>query len=263
MEVRGGLGLAAERVALGPATLITHTPYHAALRTPSQGRWGRGNTMHLFEPPTSLGRWFDAFDRTIGVLAGVAVRRLAWEQPLDRAVVVPDDVAVDDTTQQVVLVLDGESDSPPMPRDVEVRDTVTGEIATMERTESGARTLYLQGGWGTDVERFRWRSAEESNLEASDRGRRFVAYRFGIPIARIGAWHDRGGLAVLDALVVHPLCRGQGIGAALAGHAADHLRATLGQTSVVALAPDDAAARVAARMGMRPASRIVQVARAV
>ena len=251
MNVLGGIGLAGERIALGPSTLVTHGPMHATLRTPSRGSWTRGNALHLVDPPDRLGRWFDTFDRTVGALPGVAARRVEWEVPAGARVDVPTDVDGVQHVRYGVYVLDGESLSPPLPRDVEVRRVDD------DKTAAGARTLLLQGGWGKDVDTFRWRSREEEAIEAAGRGMRLVAYRFGIPLARIGVFHDGLGLAVLDNLVVHPLYRRERIGAALAGGAVDGLRAVAGPFTVVALAPDPAAGDLLRSLGFAPSGTVI------
>lgn len=253
-SIRGGLGLAGERVARGPLTLITHTPFYAALRTPSRPTFGPGNALHLFEAPTELGRWYDAFDRVVGVLPGVSKRRLAWEVPIgqvvETAVVGGDDHAVTD-----VWHLNGESESTPLPPDVQM--FVVGDD---ERRLAGARSLYLQGGWGTDVDGFRWRIGQEDAVVQAGRGAIWVGYRFGIPIARVGVFHDAAGLAVIDSLVVHPLYREEGLGTAFAGQAIDGLRAVVGPTTVTATAaPDSPAAKLLARLGFTRSSTITTV----
>lgn len=256
MEVRGGIGLAARRVALGPATLVTHTPYHAALRTPSRPTFGPGNALHLHQPPEELGRWSDAFDRVVGVLPGVAERRLAWELgEVDTDAVDVGPAAGTDHDLAVVLRLDGESDSIAVPRDVELL-----RVGDDEHRLAGARTLYLQGGWGTDVDAFRWLATQEHDIARSGRGSLWVGYRYGIPVVRLGVFHDLRDLAVVDGVVVHPLYRGQGLATAVVGQAVDAVRAELDGVVVVTTPPSGSPlVGIAERLGFRRAGHVVTV----
>lgn len=252
LEVRGGIGLAAQRVARGPATLITHTPYHAALRTPSRPTFGPGNCLHLHQPPDELDRWFDAFERVVGVLPGVGPARLSWEVTGEPDLAVAGDL---DRELHTVLRLDGESSSTALPPDIQLV-----RVDEDEHRLAGARTLYLQGGWGTDVDAFRWLAEQELAITRAGRGHLVVGYRYGIPVVRLGLFHDLAGLAVVDGVVVHPLYRGEGLATAVVGQAIDALRAQLDEVVVVAVAPTGSTAvAVAERLGLRPVGTTVTV----
>lgn len=254
-DVRGGLGLAAQRIAFGPSTLVTSTPTHVAVRTPSRPSHEPANALHLYDQPEGdIGRWWDAFDRTVGILGGIAHERVSWQGDTAGVDLPGDDVEVTTTT---AWRLDGESSSPPLPGDVQVF-----EVGDDDRLRSGARALLLQGGWGTDVDHFRWWTGQDQDIVVAGRGALWVAHRYGIPIARVGLFHDHAGLATLTALVRHPLYTGEQIGAALAGHAIDEHRRVHGMdTIVVTTQPDGPGATAAATLGFTRDATIVTATR--
>lgn len=275
-ERRGGIGLAAERVGHGPDVLATTASDHVALRTPTRPGHLAGNALHLYEPPTAVRPWLDRHDRTVGVVPGVERAVLCWEVDADltgtdpRAACpadLPDDADVD-----LVSVwrwrpdLDGDlaarraALASPGVRDPDDLDVRSGAD---ERVLAGARALYLQGGWGTDVAHWRWVVAQQLDLMVARRAAIWVAYVGGIPACRVSLLHDRVGLAIVDDLVTHPLHRGKGLASAVVVHALRQHLAAFPDHSVVVRTPAARDARgLCDRLGFVTVGTDVSVVRA-
>lgn len=227
-EVHGGIGLAALRAATVPTTLVTTASDHVSLRTPSRVDHDAGNALHLLRPPDDLGAWLDRCDSSVGALPGYRGASVSWEvRGAAPDVDVPDGV---DLHPAVVVELD----LAPV-GDVAGLDVV--EVATPEQL-AGARVLYLHTDWTGDEPYWRWLVDQQWELVQAGRGRLFVAYRHGIPAGRVGVFDDRGGLAIVSDLVVHPLHRGQGLAAHLLARAvtaaAGRAIAVVGEPALVA-----------------------------
>lgn len=255
----GGLGLASERLGLGPATLQTTVHDHVALRTPSRPDHWPGNALHLFGPPTDLTAALLRFDRSIGNVPGVRRRVVAWETDGtedDPGVPVPDDVDLV-TTEVAVLPADTVPDPPSVPAGVElVRAGTPAHWA-------GAKVLYLQTDWAGDEPHWRWQVDQQRQVVEAGGGIVLVAYRFGLPVGRAGLFVPREAtaavgdrLAVIEDVIVHPLYRRGGIGTSLVLAVTDVARRLLPGVEVVVRAePDTATARRGQRLGFVPRAR--------
>ncbi len=219
-EVHGGIGLAALRAATAPTTLVTTASDHVSLRTPSRVDHDAGNGLHLLRPPDDLAAWLDRCDASVGALPGYRGASVSWEV---RGAAPDVDVPPDVHVHPSVVV---ELDTRPLAAAPGVEVV---EVETPEQL-AGARVLYLHTDWTGDEPFWRWLVEQQWELVQAGRGRLFVAYRYGIPAGRIGVFDDRGGLANVSDLVVHPLHRGQGLGGHLLSHAAS---AAAGRTVAV------------------------------
>lgn len=253
------MGLASERLGLGPATLQTVVHDHVALRTPTRPAFWPGNALHLFAPPDDLGAALVRFDRSVGQLPGVTHRVVAWETPGrddDPRTSVPDEVELLSTE---VGVLGPEADAPRAP----IPDQVTIVRADTPEQWAGAKVLYLQAGWEGDEPHWRWLVEEHRALAADGAGATLVAYRFGIPIGRAALFVPHAGvaprvhqLAVVEDVVVHPLHRRIGVASALVSATVELARGVLPEVRVVVRSePGSTTAGWYARLGFAPVSR--------
>ncbi len=238
--VRGGIGLAAERLGHGPAVMVTTASDHVALRTPTRPDHFSGNALHLHEPPTAVQPWLDRHRRTVGAIPGVDRAFVCWEVAGDLAGTDPPAAAPDDLPTdagvELVSAMVWRPDLAERPTDrvaalaaVDARDPDDLDIRSGadDKVLSGSRALYLQAGWGTDVDYWRWHSAQQLDLVVARRCDIWVAYVMGIPASRVSLMHDRHSLAIVEDVITHPLHRGRGLASALVVHAlrqhlADH-----------------------------------------
>lgn len=286
-RIRGGIGLAAERLGHGPDVLVTTASDHVALRTPSRPDHFSGNAIHLFSPPTAIVPWLDRHANSIGRIPGVTGAFVCWELDGDLA---PD--------QRADVAPDAEALAPHLPDDVPAGATVgvvsamvwrpelataggparlaaADDLAALSRLEmsrldvrsgadehvmAGARALYLQAGWGTDVDYWRWHVAQQLDLMVAGRCQVWVAYAQGIPASRVSLMHDRAGLAIVEDVVTHPLHRGRGLATAIVVHALRHHLATRPDDTVVIRADASGPARrIYERLGFTTVATDVSV----
>lgn len=254
----GGVGLASERLAFGPATLQTIIHDHLALRTPTRPDHWSGNAVHLFEPPADLEAAFRRFDRSIGHLPGLTRRVVAWEATDGSdtpGVDVPDGTELH-VVEHGVLGPDTVSSAPVVP------DEVTLVRAETPEHWAGAKVLYLQTDWGESEPYWRWHTDQQRQLVEGGSALVLVAYQIGIPVGRAGVFlpHDGAAgvgdrLAVVEDVVVHPLYRRRGIGTALVLALADVARRLLPEVRVVIGSdPGTPTAAWYARLGFEPTS---------
>ncbi len=258
--VRGGIGLAAERLGHGPDVLITTASDHVALRTPTRPDHFSGNAIHLYTPPQAVGPWVQRHADSIGRLPGVTGAFLCWEVPVDvvadgndgLAAHLPDDVPATADVEAVSAMVwrpDLREAGPAARRaaldDLDVRDPEGLDIrwGGDDHVMAGARALYLQAGWGTDVDYWRWHVAQQRDLMVARRCDVWVLYAMGIPACRASLMHDRRGLAIVEDVVTHPLHRGKGLASALIVHLLRHHLATHADDVVVIRADADGPAR--------------------
>lgn len=254
--VRGGIGLAAERLGHGPDVLVTTASDHVVLRTPTRPDHFSGNAIHLHEPPTAMQPWLDRHRRTIGAIPGVDRAFVCWEVGADLAetdprAAVPDDTPADAGVELVSALVwrpdlaSRAADRASALAAVEVRDPDDLDIRSGadDKVLSGSRALYLQAGWGTDVDYWRWHSAQELDLLVGRRCDIWVAYAMGIPASRVSLMHDRHGLAIVEDVITHPLHRGRGLASALVVHALRHHLADHPDHAIVIRATADGPAR--------------------
>lgn len=235
-EIRGGIGLAAERLGHGPDVLVTTASDHVALRTPTHPDHFSGNAIHLFAAPSEVGPWLDRYARSIGQIPGVSGAFLCWEVDADvtadeLAAHVPADVptAADVEAVSVMvwrpdLATAGGEARLAVVKALDNLDPGTLDIRSgaAERVMAGARALYLQAGWGTDVDYWRWHVAQQLDLMVAGRCDVWVAYAMGIPASRASLMHDRAGLAIVEDVITHPLHRGKGLASAMVVHSLSH-----------------------------------------
>jgi GNAT superfamily N-acetyltransferase len=299
-RIRGGIGLAAERLGHGPDVLVTTASDHVALRTPSRPDHFSGNAIHLYSPPTALAPWLDRHANSIGRIPGVTDAFVCWEVEGDLAPDAPHDAQAPHDGQaahdaQARLDLRAELELPddvPAAATVEVvsamvwrpdlavedgaarRAAVDDLVATSrvdlsrldlrsgadERVMAGARALYLQAGWGDDVDYWRWHVAQQLDLMVAGRCRVWVAYVQGIPASRVSVMHDRAGLAIVEDVVTHPLHRGRGLASAIVVHAlGQHLAARPADTVVIRAEASGPARRIYERLGFTTVATDVSV----
>lgn len=278
-EIRGGIGLAAERLGHGPEVLVTTASDHVALRTPTRPDHFSGNAIHLFSPPTAVGPWLDRHARSIGQISGVDGAFLCWEVAADLApetsdghdeataslaahlpADVPDAAEVEAVSAMVwrpdltdvdgsarLAAVEALSGLDPTALDPTALDIRTGAA---EHVMAGARALYLQAGWGTEVEYWRWHTAQQLDLMVAGRCDVWVAYVMGIPASRSSLMHDRAGLAIVEDVVTHPLHRGKGLASAMVAHTMrHHLASHPGDTVVIRVDANGPARRIYERLG--------------
>lgn len=285
-NVRGGIGLAAERLGHGPDVLVTTASDHVALRTPSRPDHFSGNAIHLFAPPPAVRPWLQRHAASIGQISGVTGAFLCWEVDEDLAQDLVRDLAQDLSTDAEPP---GAADRPPphladhLPGDVpddasidlvsamvwrpDLADADAGTrleaLAALgvptppdirsgadEHVLAGARALYLQAGWGTDVDYWRWHVAQQLDLMVAGRCDVWVAYVQGIPAVRVSLMHDRAGLAIVEDVVTHPLHRGKGLASGIVVHAVTHhLAGHPGDTVVIRADASGPARRIYERLG--------------
>lgn len=222
------LGLAVERVPVSARTVVTYTRDHVVVRTPSHPNDTCANTLDLVGIPTvdALGVWVKRFADTIGML-GARTTRLRFEQPANENP--PDAVLAwlknERFTVRANTVYLKDAGLP--------KGRVTGDIRQLEPQPQGADVLVDRMWFAADVvDKYRKGSVVNDYVPRDDteytestavlrehavaqRARVFVAYRYGTPVGRIAATHDRQGLVVVHALVVHPVHRRAGIATAL------------------------------------------------
>lgn len=264
--VRGGIGLAAERLGHGPATLVTTASDHVALRTPSRPDHHSGQAIHLYEPPTRLRPWLRRLATTVGAVPGVTEAMLCWEvddpAPPAAAATVPDDLP-DDVATNLVAVQEWRPDLSRADEaarraalaNLEVRDPAVLDIrsAAAERVMAGARALYLQAGWGSDVDYWQWHAAQHLDLMVAGRCATWVVYVMGVPACRAAIVHDRRDLAIVEDVVTHPLHRGTGLASALVAHVLRaHLAERPADRVVVRADAGGPAQRLYERLGFAP-----------
>lgn len=239
--VRGGIGLAAERLGHGPEVLVTTASDHVVLRTPTRPDHFSGNALHLHDPPTALQPWLERHRRTVGAIPGVDRAFVCWEVSGDLAGTDPTAAAPADLPAAAgVELVSAMLWRPDLDRadiasrrralddlDVADPDDLDVRSGADDKVLSGSRALYLQAGWGTDVDYWRWHSAQQLDLLVARRCDIWVAYVMGIPASRVSLMHDRRDLAIVEDVITHPLHRGCGLASALVGHAlrrhlADH-----------------------------------------
>lgn len=180
--VRGGVGLAAERLGHGPEVLVTTTSDHVALRTPTRPDHFSGNALHLYERPEAIRPWLERHATTVGAVPGVERAFVCWEVDDDLAgtdprAAAPDDLP-DDAGVDLASVLDWRPDlsvddpgrratlaglDVPDPSGLDIRS------GRDEKVLAGARALYLQAGWGDDVDYWRWHTAQQLDLMVAGR----------------------------------------------------------------------------------------------
>jgi GNAT superfamily N-acetyltransferase len=264
------LGLAVSRLPLSARSLVNYTRDHVAVRTPSRPDDETGNTLDLLAPPRpeEVGRWVDRFVETAGRVGARRVS-LRWEEPLapDTASPPPPDPAVVAAAAEqdlrvdtsVVLLLDRLAEAPPAPAELVAVEPPAGDRPATDRLWHAATVLYRYAS-GTTPQDWRdvddglvaWKIEVQRELAAAGRVQVWLALRHGGPAARLTLLHDRQGLAGIHDLVVHPVQRRSGIGAALV-HAAitAHLRQHPTDRVGVEVAPGSPAERLARRLGMR------------
>lgn len=267
------LGLAVLRVPLSARTLVTYARDHVTVRTPSRPTYHDGNTLDLESPPApaSLAGWVDRFVDTVAQLGARHVQ-LRWEEPLaadeDPAPRPADDLAAAAAalgltlTPHVVLLLDTlavPAVAPARLEPVAAPSAVPG--GAVDRRWHAATVLYRYeaqhpgpDGWRDwDEEAVAWRVEVQRELAGEQRARVWLASRHGAPVGRLTLTHDRQGLAAVHDLVVHPVHRRLGVGAALA-HAAVAARLDVDPDARVgaAVALGSPALRLARRLGLRP-----------
>lgn len=264
-QVRGGIGLAAERLGHGPDVLVTTASDHVALRTPTRPDHFSGNAIHLFAPPETVGPWLKRHADSIGHLPGVTGAFLSWEVPVDVVAdgdldsLLPDDVPSDATVEAVSAMVwrpdlreTGSTTRLAALAALDVVDPGRLDIRSGadEHVMAGARALYLQAGWGTDVDYWRWHMAQQRDLMVAGRCDVWVAYAMGIPAGRASLMHDRQGLAIVEDVVTHPLHRRKGLASALVVHAMrHHLDAHPGDVVVIRADATGPARRLYERLG--------------
>jgi GNAT superfamily N-acetyltransferase len=241
------------RTGFGPETLMTTASDHVALRTPTRPAFWPGNALHLLRTPTELAPWLDRFDRSVGQLPGVTRRVVSWEvdgvgeRP---GVAVPDGAVVHHPVAMELGTL----------ADVDVADDLELVAASDDRHWAGAKVLYLQTDWEGDERHWRWLVGQQRAVVEAGRARVLVAYRYGIPVGRGALFHDRGGLALVDDVITHPLYRGQGVATALVHRlVADHLADHPDDRVVVVADRDEPAERVYRRLGFAAVSTVWSV----
>lgn len=222
------MGLAVERVIVSARTVVTYTRDHVIVRTPSQPHDTLGNTLDLIGMPKveALPVWVKRFADTIGMI-GASTTRLRFEQPADQAA--PEAVLAWLRAQNFTLT----THTVYLKDASEPRGRVSGDIRLLGDQPVGVDQMLDRMWFAADVlDKYR-RGSEVSEYVPRDqheytetavvlrehvvakRARVFVAYRYGTPVGRIAATHDRQGLVVVHALVVHPVHRRNGIGSAL------------------------------------------------
>jgi len=263
----GGIGMAAERLALGPDTLQTIVHDHVILRTPTRPTYWSGNALDLFDTPQDLEAAFTRFDRTVGQLPGIERQVVAWERdtgPDDPGVDVPPGVRME-TVEVGVLASDLDVAQPVVPDGVEL------VRATDDRHWAGAKVLYLQVDWGGDEPFWRWHVDQQRQLAEGGSAAVLVAYQLGIPVGRAGLFLAHPGavgvgdrLAVVEDVIVHPLYRRQGIARAMILAAVDVARRLQpGVRVVIGSDPGSAAGSLYAALGFAPTSWIHKAVRDV
>lgn len=259
MSASPGLGLASERLGLGPATLQTVVHDHVVLRTPTRPDHWPGNALHLFAPPADLGEALVRFDRSVGAIPGVVRRTVAWETTGSDSTPgtdVPEDVRCHSTE---VGVLEPGMDPPsrPIPAGVQI------VRARTPHQWAGAKVLYLQTDWEGDEPYWRWHVDQQRELAETGAGVVLVAYQAGIPIGRASLFVTHDGaqprvdrLSVVEDVIVHPLHRSYGVASALVSAVVDMARRLLpGMRVVVRSDPGSDVAAWYARLGFAPVGR--------
>ena len=222
------MGLAVERVVVSARTVVTYTRDHVIVRTPSHPNDTKGNTLDLIGVPevSSLPVWVKRFTDTIGMI-GASTTRLRFEHPASEPA--PEAMLAWLREQHFTLhthTVYLKDAAPPLGR-------VSGDIRLLGAEPPGTDQI-LDRMWfaadvldkyrrGSEVSQYVPRDEQEYTESAevlrehavAQRARAFVAYRYGTPVGRIAATHDRQGLVVVHALVVHPVHRRNGIGTAL------------------------------------------------
>lgn len=277
-HVRGGIGLAAERLGHGPDVLVTTASDHVALRTPSRPDHFSGNAIHLFAPPPAVRPWLQRHATSIGRIPGVTGAFLCWEVEEDLAQDLapdassrgaaehlpprlsdrlPDDVP-DDASIELVSAMVWRPDLADADADTRLAALEALGVPTPpdirsgadEHVMAGARALYLQAGWGTDVDYWRWHVAQQLDLLVAGRCDVWVSYVQGIPACRVSLMHDRAGLAIVEDVVTHPLHRGSGLASGIVVHAvAHHLAGHSADTVVIRADASGPARRIYERLG--------------
>lgn len=222
------LGLAVERVIVSARTVVTYTRDHVVVRTPSYPNDRLGNALDLVDVPdtSALPTWVKRFKDTVGMI-GAHTTRIRFEIPADTST--PHDVLEWFTQnrfqvrQNTVYLADASVPAGRVTEDIRLlSDAPVGSNVVFDRMWFAADVLdrYRQG---STVEEYLPRDDTEHTETAavlrehavSQRSQVFVAYRYGTPVGRIAATHDRQGLVAIHALVVHPVHRRSGIGTAL------------------------------------------------
>jgi GNAT superfamily N-acetyltransferase len=270
------LGLPVARLPLSGRTLVNYTRDHVAVRTPSRPHDAMGNALDLLQTPQpqDLTRWVARFEETAGRL-GARRATLRWEQPLTPDAVGPEGpspalrAAAEEQglrlTTSMVLLLDRLEEPRPAPVTLVPVEPPTVEDPAVGRRWHAATVLYRYATGSTPEE---WREVDDDlvahrievqrELAAAGRAQVWIALRHGAPVARLTLLHDRQGLAGVHDLVVHPVHRRAGIGAALTHAAvAAHLASHPGDRVGVEVAPGGDAESIARRLGLIPHATIV------
>lgn len=272
-HLRGGIGLAAQRIGHGPEVLVTTTSDHVALRSPTRPDHFSGQALHLFTAPTRLAPWVRRVATTVAAIPGVTSGQVCWEVDTTDVAVARDSVPVDIPATAEVSLVSVMEWRPGLDRDdPQVRHRAVDELDVRaptsldirsgrdEHVMAGARALYLQAGWGGDGDYWRWYVAQQLDLMVVRRCEVWVAYAMGIPASRASVMHDRAGLAIVEDVITHPLHRGKGLAAALVVHALTaHLGQHPGDRIVIRAAADGSSQGLYERLGFMPVATDVCV----
>lgn len=256
MTVTGpDVGLAAVRLSLGPATLVTVTRDHVALRTPSRPDFWDGNMIQLLSRPDDLRPWAARYRSGIGATVGVQRMRVMWpDADLDgRAPAGVEELDVNIESMRL-STLESLVDVEPASVDL--------SAASTDKDWHAHSVLPRHDAPEVTQEFWTWRSREVRANVLAGRADVWLARKAGIPIARASIVYDRQGLAAVDDVATHPVYRGAGVATTLVHHAVrSHLDRRPGDTMVVLAEPFSAGERVYRRLGFRPGSLVVQADR--
>lgn len=210
----GTPGLRAVRASLSPATLVATGPGHLVLQTAWRQDFREGNALHVDElvDPAGLDRWLQAFAERLGHLPGIEHVLVRWETDpgfpdagayAEVMTAAAGDRGLELERLTVMELADGPRPMVPLTEGVEVVRAVRDEHWW------GVRALGVSAFGEADFQTW---STERSREQAEHgRGAAWLAYRFGVPVATAGVWHDAAGVAVVDDVITHAVHRRLGI----------------------------------------------------
>lgn len=250
------IGLAAERVALPPETIVRVRDGYALIETPSRRDFRDGNIIEVggrFDPAT-VATWVATFHHEFDGVMGIDHVGIwwetAWRSEPDGESELASVAAELGLEHEFLEILELEAlSSPGAVADVDAR-----AVHDADREH----VVDLATGFGDDIPRGFWEWRVDAFHRTSEvrGGGHWLAWREGEPVATAGLYHHEG-LATVQDVITREDHRGRGIAGKLLHTALRTLPAAT--RTVVVVAPDTTAASLYRRLGFRPHSHLLVV----